>query len=332
MQPLIFATQPRIAAAAATCLGALGIAIFTADGAILPVAPLSPSQNPNATPDKQAGKGRGQRRRRGRRGGAHVSAADDAGGAASPDTPQKPASSAGSAAPSPSSARTQAVPATHAVSWVVSQLAERVASAGTAGPTKPAAPSDAQRQLLLVLTSMVQPEKVAPNAALAACVLRAMHRLLDSDTTTAAQLPALLDVMLAAMQAAAAAEAGKVLPDILDVFLGWALDAGCGQQSRCGRRASHRDLVRGAAWDPARCTRTCDWQALCMQAVCAAHSITSNSRRPSRSGCAMPHFLPHLRDKGTVPLLAGLSCTRLCMPQARHGTTAPALCAPSWHP
>ena len=233
VEPLIFATQPRIAAAASGCLGALGIAIFTADGALMPIKAPSPAQASSATPEKQAGGGRSARRRRGGQRGAAQVAAADAGGGASPATPHKlPQGSATPAQASPSTARLQAVPATHAVSWAVSQLAQAQSSSSDSSSGSQASKLVVHKQLVAVVTNMIKPAKAAPSAALAAHILRAMQRLLDADTTTAAQLPAYLDIMLAAMQVSAAADAGPVLPDILDVFLGWALDSSCDQQSR----------------------------------------------------------------------------------------------------
>lgn len=81
------------------------------------------------------------------------------------------------------------------------------------------------------------PAELQPSAALQ--VTKTIQSLLDSPSTDASHLHAYLEVLLDAIQLMRADETGALLPDIIDVFLGWSVDPSSTQPCRCGYSQSN---------------------------------------------------------------------------------------------
>ena len=207
LPPLLCSNFPRISSAAADTLATLGAAIYVATGALVPPAAPAADRGAAAPP-----RGRGARRK-----GRPDAAANAQTAANWPDGDGEP------------------VPATAVVTWAEGVLA------GGPGPGPDGAPAseDERARVHTVLTGLVSEGVGAARPALAGHVLRSVQRLLEASATTAAQLPAYLEVLLAAVQAAPPVDTGRLLPDLVDVFLGWALDPACSQPARC---AAHQHL------------------------------------------------------------------------------------------
>eukprot|EP00892_Ulva_mutabilis_P006372 jgi/Ulvmu1/4106/UM019_0085.1 len=106
---------------------------------------------------------------------------------------------------------------------------------------------DGQRPLVLqALNHCLQncPAELQPAVALH--VMKAMQTLLDSAVTDTRHLPGYLELMHDAVRLAHAADVGKLLPDMIDVFLGWAVDPTSTQACRV---LMHKVIQStGAAW------------------------------------------------------------------------------------
>lgn len=95
--------------------------------------------------------------------------------------------------------------------------------------------SDGQRALVLqALQTFLHscPADLQPSAALH--ITKTIQALLDSAMTDTSHLDGYLELMLDAVRFMHDADIGKLLPDMLDLFLGWAVDPSSTQASRCG--------------------------------------------------------------------------------------------------
>ena len=224
MQPLVFDRSPRIAPAAASCLAALGVAIYVNNGALQPQEPVQRQVLTSAASNKSAAQGRGGRGRGAKRKGGRGAPSD-----AAAQRSQAATGSASVTAQADAQAATapRRLPPLAVLTWACALLTGKPCSHSGTPATA------AERELLLiVLNGHVSADAGAAKARIAPPLLRALQRVLDADATNAAHLPGLLDAMHAAVEACTPGEAGAVLPDIVDVFLGWALDAECSQEAR----------------------------------------------------------------------------------------------------
>lgn len=99
----------------------------------------------------------------------------------------------------------------------------------------------AQHELLLsAVTAFLSSVHTSLRAQAARHVLVMSQRLLDSDKTTAVQLGGYFDLMQAAVAACQPSLVGPLLPDALDLFLGWALDPSTSPAHRCELHREHR--------------------------------------------------------------------------------------------
>lgn len=111
---------------------------------------------------------------------------------------------------------------------------------GESGPHTRHAISDDQRTWVLqALQRFMQccPAELQPTAALQ--VMKTIQALLDAPSTAARDLSAYLEVLSEAIRFMRAVDIGTLLPDMIDVFLGWAVDPTSTQPCRCGYNFRH---------------------------------------------------------------------------------------------
>jgi hypothetical protein len=241
--PLLFSPFPRLATATAGCLAALGAAIFAANGAVITSEcgaartltegdTGSAEHVGNEMSGRESGSTHGSRGRGGRppaasrRRAAHAKAAD--GARRVPRSAGSPRPGRGGSPRSRADGTTEHVPAGAMLAWAIGVL--------TGGPCSHTNEvTSGHRELVLsAVCGMVAPDVGTVRTRLAVHVLHAFHRLMDAFATTAEQLPGYLETMHCVVEACNPSDVGRLLPDIVDVFLGWALDAECSQDSRCG--------------------------------------------------------------------------------------------------
>jgi hypothetical protein len=191
LKELLVSGPHRVAHAAAEGLGAVGATIAFAGGAVVTAAADAPPTPKPRTPPSQRGRGRGRNR------GGRTS---DSAGSARGGTPQRRQPD-------------QAIAGSVLFDWATALLIQ-------GGP--PAAEDRAKA--LKALASALQVASAQRRSEFAARMLRAVHQMVEHPATAVGHLPAYIALMQECVGAAKPQHVGALLPDVLDVFVAWALD------------------------------------------------------------------------------------------------------------
>jgi hypothetical protein len=190
---LLFSSSERVHRASCACLGALGAAIYSARRAVF-------VSDPGAKPVRK-------RAQRGARRAVHSFSERDASAQTAPST-------------------------INITPLILLEWAEGLLSGGKCAFTGESLTPDERIRVLQSVQAMTVIARPEVEAELSAHVMHFLQNLLDAEVTAICDLAEILNIMLATIVRCKPQAVGKLLPDIVDVFLGWALDPKCSQPLR----------------------------------------------------------------------------------------------------